>query len=65
MTRNIGPLSVAISINSLWLEIKKFSVHFTFDTFHWTPDMWSVKSKRGVDTSGNWLGMHFAATRTL
>lgn len=65
MTRTIGSLSVALSINSLWLEIRKFSIHITFDTFHWTPDVWVEKSGSSVNTFGNWLGLHFVATRTI
>ena len=64
MTRTFGPLSVAISTNSFWLELRTFSVHLTFDTFHWTPVMWSEVSKLGIGTFGNWLGLHFAASRS-
>jgi hypothetical protein len=64
MTRTFGPLSVALSTNSFWMEIGKFSLHMTFDTFHWTPIVWSEETKRGADTCGNWLGLHFAGSRT-
>lgn len=62
MTRTFGPFSVAFAPNSFWLAIGKFSLHLTVDTFHWTPIVWSEKTRLGVDTCGNWLGLHFAAS---
>lgn len=64
MELNIGSFSVAVSTNSFWLEIGKLSLHMTTDTFHWTPDAWSDKNQIASSVLGNWLGLHFAGSRT-
>jgi hypothetical protein len=63
MAFNIGSFSAAVTINSLWLEAGKLSLHLTHDAFHWTPATWSNKSERDSSISGNWLGVHFAGSR--
>jgi hypothetical protein len=63
MTLNIGPFSVAVTTNSLWLEAGKLSLHLTRDAFHWTPAAWSDKTQRDRSVSGDWLGLHFAGSR--
>lgn len=64
MTLIIGSFSVAVSFNSFWLEAGKLSLHVTRDVFHWTPAAWSNKNKIDSSVSGNWLGLHFAGSRT-
>lgn len=64
MELNIGSFTVAVSTNSFWLEVGKFSLHMTRDAFHWTPAAWSSKTERDSSVSGNWLGLHFAGSRT-
>jgi hypothetical protein len=64
MSFNIGSFSVAVSINSFWLEAGTLSLHLTRDTFHWIPAAWSSKAQRDSSISGDWLGLHFAGSRT-
>ncbi len=65
MTLTLGRFSVALTTTSVWLEIGKFSIHMTRDTFHWSPDAWTGTTKSGADVSGNWLGLHFIGSRAV
>ena len=64
MSFTIGSFSVEVSFNSFWLEAGKRSLHMNRDVFHWTPVAWSNKTELDSSVSGNWLGLHFAGSRT-